>query len=195
MKIQDIPKIRRDTRLKKMLEIYDLINERYDELRDQGYLIRNSSRPDEPPLTDEERELRSLYQRRKRLLTRKSKAEWEEFRKQVKMWSGGITRPKWLLTREQLLDTTSDEAKKRGTELRQRLFDWDNRKAGIVAETRAESETGSDEQLEAQPDEESDEREDSEESGEREDSEDSEESEELTYYVAKVYSDGTIEPI
>jgi hypothetical protein len=160
--LEDIPRVTRNTSADEMLEIYDFINERYDELYAEGYRVKNPS-DDKCVIRDGDREMRCLYQRRLRLFKRRSEDEWEKLRESLNRAENDEP-PSWML------EPRSEEG---WNEIRELVR--------IKNERMKNKQTSDDGGGEID--------------GGGGVSEDSEESEELTYYVAKVYSDGTIEPI
>jgi hypothetical protein len=157
--LEDIPRVTRNTSGEEMLEIYDFINERYDELYAEGYRVKNPSDA-KCVIRDGDREMRCLYQRRLRLFKRASADEWEKLRESFNRAKNDEP-PSWML------EPRSEEG-----------WNYIRELARIKNERMKNKQTSDDGDGEID-------------GGGVSESE----SEELTYYVAKVYSDGTIEPI
>ena len=168
--LEDIPRVTRNTSSEEMLEIYDFINERYDELYAEGYRVKNPSDA-KCVIRDGDREMRCLYQRRLRLFKRLSADEWEELRESLNRAENDEP-PSFML------EPRSEEGWNYIRELVQQMKNERMKNKQTSDDSGGEIDGGG-----------------GGESGGGSVSEDSEESEELTYYVAKVYSDGTIEPI
>ena len=170
--LEDIPRVTRNTSSEEMLEIYDFINERYDELYAEGYRVKNPSDA-KCVIRDGDREMRCLYQRRLRLFKRLSADEWEELRESLNRAENDEP-PSFML------EPRSEEGWDYIRELVQQMKN-ERMKNKQTSDDSGGGESGGESGGEID--------------GGGGESDGDSVSEELTYYIARVYSDGTIEPI
>jgi hypothetical protein len=168
VRIEKIPRRKKFDSSKQQLKIHDMINERMDELYDQGARIKDPRK--HVDYTEDDKELKALYYRHQRLLNLRTKEEWEELREKLRKQKE--KQAKWNREANEARGGKSHWA-----------FDADEI-LGRVSRHR-------------ESDEESEEEEVSDGVSDTTETEEEEEAPETppTYYVAKVWSDGRVEPI
>jgi hypothetical protein len=183
--IEKIPRRTKFDSSKQQLKIYDMINERMDELYDQGARIKDPRK--HVDYSEDDKELKALYYRHQRLINLRTKEEWEELREKLRKqkekhakWNreanearGGKSH--WTFDADEILDRVrekraeEDEVPK--TEEDEVPKTEEDEVPGGVSVVSVVSETPLTPHTET------------------------EENEVPTYYVAKVWSDGRVEPI
>jgi len=172
--IEKIPRRTKFDSSKQQLKIHDMINERMDELYDQGARIKDPRK--HVDYSEDDKELKALYYRHQRLLNLRTKEEWEELREKLRKqkekhakWNreanearGGKSH--WTFDADEILGRARPNPRER----EKRAETEEDEVPGGVSDT---TETEEDEAPKT------------------------EEDEVPTYYVAKVWSDGRVEPI
>ena len=170
--IEKIPRRTKFDSSKQQLKIYDMINERMDELYDQGARIKDPRK--HVDYSEDDKELKALYYRHQRLINLRTKEEWEELREKLRKqkekqakWNreanearGGKSH--WTFDADGILDRVREKRAETGVAGASR-----HRESDEESEEEDEVPDGVSDTTETPP----------------------------TYYVAKVWSDGRIEPI